>query len=184
MQGYFYSFGLIIFNITHIVKKQVLLLILAFFGICACSKKETSAEKETGYLTLNISQGTDLKADVNIMDFTLRINDGQIDLIKERISALPEQIILPVGMYTIEAYSMEFSEPKFDMPFYTGKTTVEIEAGVNRGASLVCSQGNAGIKVVWSSGFSMYRSYQAQINCDAGYLNYSSTESRTGYFLP
>ncbi|MDR1156150.1 MAG: DUF4493 domain-containing protein [Bacteroidales bacterium] len=166
------------------MEKQVLLLILSLGVMCTCSEKETS-EKGTGYLTLNISQGTSLKSDVEITDFTLRINDGHADAVKERIADLPAEIVLPVGTYTIEAYSLEFSDPKFEMPFYSGKTTVDIEAGETTEASLVCSQGNAGVKVVWAGEFSTkYSTYQAQINCDAGYLNYSSTESRTGYFLP
>lgn len=161
-----------------------MLLLLSVGVICACSQKETP-EKGTGYLTLNISRGTSLKSDVEIADFTLRINDGHADAVKERIADLPAEIALPVGTYTIEAYSLEFSGPKYETPFYSGKTTVDIEAGETKEASLVCSQGNAGVKVVWAGEFSTkYSTYQAQINCDAGYLNYSSTESRTGYFLP
>jgi len=45
--------------------RQVFLFILSLFVICACSKKETSDERETGYLTLNITQATNLKADVD-----------------------------------------------------------------------------------------------------------------------
>jgi hypothetical protein len=166
------------------MKKRVSLLLLSLFVICACSKKETS-EKGTGYLTLNISQGTSLKADVEITDFILRINDGHADVVKERIADLPAEIALPVGTYTIEAYSREFSDPKFETPFYSGKTTVDIEAGETKNTSLICSQGNAGVKVIWAGDFpTWYSTYHAQINCDAGYLNYSSTESRTGYFLP
>jgi len=106
-------------------------------------------------------------------------------VLKMRISDLPEQINLPVGVYTIEAYSMEFSAPRFEMPFYSGKTTVEIEADETKEVSLVCSLGNAGIKVVWTSAFSVqYNTFQAQIHSNEGYLNYSSTEERTGYFLP
>ena len=166
------------------MNKLLFLLVLPLFLTCACSEKEIS-EKGTGYLTLNISQSASLKAGVEISDFFLRINDGYTDLINDRIGGLPSQIALPVGTYTIEAYSMEFSEPKFEMPFYSGKTTVEIEAGENSEASLVCSQGNAGIKVVWSGDFStMFSTYQALIDCDQGYLHYSSDEMRTGYFLP
>ena len=168
------------------MNRQILLLILFLFVVCACSKRETSNERETGYLTLNISQATSLKADVEITDFILRISNNQaVEILKERIGDLPAQIALPVGSYTVEAYSVEFSEPKFETPYYSGKTNVEIEAGETNDASLVCSQANAGIKVVWSDGFSaLFSTYQAQITCDAGYLSYSSTESRTGYFLP
>ena len=168
------------------MNRQVFLFILSLFVICACSKKETPDERGTGYLTLNISQATSLKADIEITDFILRISDSQtVEILKERIGDLPGQIALPVGSYTVEAYSVAFSEPKFETPCYSGKANVEIEAGETKEASLVCSQSNAGVKVVWSSAFpARYSTYQAQIDCDAGYLNYSSTESRTGYFLP
>lgn len=167
------------------MKRQILLLMMALFVMCACSKKETSGGKEPGYLTLNIAQGASMKAGIEITDFILRISDGTTDLIKERIRELPEQIVLPAGSYTIEAYSMDFFGPRFDMPVYSGKTIVEIEAGEISEASLVCSQSNAGVKVVWSSDFpKMFSTYQAQIDCDEGYLNYTSNETRTGYFLP
>ena len=165
------------------MKKIVILLILPLLALFACS--ETPEEKGTGYLTLNISPGTGLKADVEIADFILRINDGRADVMKQRIGDLLTEIALPAGTYTIEAYSVDFNEPKFEMLVYSGKTTVEIEAGETKEALLVCSQGNAGIKVVWASLFStLYSTFQAQIYCDEGYLNYSSAETRTGYFLP
>ena len=167
------------------MEKQILLLMTSLFVMCACSKKETTGEKETGYLTLNIIQGASLKADVEITDYMLRISDGQTEFVKERIGDLPEQIALPVGSYTVEAYSMEFLQPQFDMPFYSGKTTVEIEAGETNEILLTCSQGNAGVKVVWSNDFpKKFQTYEAQITCDEGYLHYSSEETRTGYFLP
>ena len=165
------------------MKIRILLLIVSLFTIYACS--EAPEEKGTGYLTLNISQSTGLKADIQIEDFILCINNGRADVIKERISRLPAEISLPVGVYTIEAQSMEFSDPKFEIPFYSGKTTVEIEAGETKEVSLICAQGNAGVKVVWSYDFPiLYNTYHAQIDCDEGYLHYSSSETRTGYFLP
>jgi len=80
---------------------------------------------------------------------------------------------------------MVFYDPIFEIPFYSGTTNVEIEANQTKNASLVCSQANAGIKVVWSNDFeTLYSTYQAQMYCNEGFLNYSSTETRTGYFLP
>ena len=168
------------------MNRQILFFILFLFVVSACSKKETPDEKGTGYLTLNISQESSLKADVEIEDFILRISDNQsAEILNERIGDLPALIVLPVGHYTIEAYSVVFSGPKFETPRYSGSVGVDIEAGETKGISLVCTQSNAGIKLVWGSGFSAaYSTYQAQITCDAGYLTYSSSESRTGYFLP
>ena len=165
------------------MQKKVFLFVFSLFVMFAC--KREAPEKATGYLSLNISQGASLKSGLEVEDFILRINDGFSDVIKQRIGDLPEQIALTVGTYVIEAYSMEFSEPKFEMPFYTGKTTVEIEAGVTKKASLLCAQGNAGIKVVWSEEFpTRFTTYYAEITGKEGYLHYSSDEEDTGYFLP
>ena len=159
--------------------------ISAIFAISSCSQKEKSEEKRSGYLTLNISQSATLKSEVEPEDFILRISAVNTEIRKGRIGDLPEQIKLPAGSYTIEVFSTEFSDPKFEKPYYYGKTTVVIDPDVTKEASLVCSLANAGIKVVWASEFSeRYSTYQAQINCNEGYLNYSSTETRTGYFLP
>jgi len=165
------------------MRTNTLLLILSLFLMCACFK--APEEKGTGYLTLNISQSTSVKVGIDFKDFTLRISDGKVEVLKERIGDLPDEIALPAGTYTIEAYSMEFDEPKFETPFYLGKTTVDIEAGETNEVSLVCSQGNAGIKLVWSADFSiLFETYDAQIECNEGYLHYSSSEERSGYFLP
>lgn len=165
------------------MKTHLFYFILFLFVICACNK--TPDEKGTGYITLNISKNDNIKADIEITDFFLRISDDYSDVLNERIGNLPEQIALPVGTYTIGAYSMEFSEPKFETPFYSGKTIVDIESDEIQEVSLVCSQANAGIKVVWTSAFAIhYSTFQAQIISSDGYLNYSSTEERTGYYLP
>ena len=177
----------IMFNILliHNMYKKYFLLILPVFLFFACSKKESLPEKETGYLILNVSQGVSTKTGIEIEDFTLRIRENNVGILEEIIKELPEQISLPVGTYTVEAYSAEFSEPRFDMPVYSGVTTVEIVAGAAKEASLICSQSNAGIKVVWSDDFPvLYGSYRAEITGDAGYLNYMHNETRTGYFLP
>ena len=168
------------------MNRQILLFVLLLFMMCACSKKEMPDEKATGYLTLNISKDASLKADVELIDFVLRISNSQaVEVLRERIGDLPDQIVLPVGGYTVEAYSAIFSEPMFDKPCYFGKTDIMIEVGETTEASLVCSQSNAGIKVVWSDSFSdLFSNYEAQITCEAGYLIYSPTETRTGYFLP
>ena len=162
--------------------KRVLFLIFLVFS---CSGDETSKETGSGYLMLNVIQSATIKADVEIDDFTLRISASRSEVLKERIADLPEQIELPAGAYTVEVYSIDFSEPKFEMPFYYGKATVEIEPGASKEAILICAQGNAGVRVVWSNDFpEMFSTYQAMIYNADGYLNYSATETRTGYFLP
>ena len=165
------------------MKTRTLIIFLSLFVICACSK--APEEKGIGYLTLNIHQSTSVKSNVEINDLFLRIIEGRAELLNGRIGDLPAEIALPAGTYTVEAYSKEFSDPKFETPLYSGKTTVDVEAGKISEASLVCSQGNAGIKVVWSGDFAkLFHSYAAQIVCNEGYLYYSSEEERTGYFLP
>ena len=168
------------------MNRQIIFFVLFFFMMSACSKKEAPGEIETGYLTLNIDKDASLKADVVITDFILRISNSQsVEILSEYVGDLPDQIALPAGNYTVEAYSAIFSEPMFDAPCYLGKTNIEIEAGETTEALLICSQNNAGIKVLWSDAFSdMFSAYQAQIVCDAGELTYSSTETRVGYFLP
>ena len=171
------------------MKTRTMLLILSLFVICACS--QAPEEKGTGYLTLNISQSTSLKAaGIEIENFTIRISNGNAEVLKLRVGDMSDEIALSAGTYTIEAYSAEFSDPKFETPLYSGKTTVDIEAGETNEASLVCALGNAGIKVVWSDEFSIFSTYYAQIDCNEGHLTYYppsndlSTGDKTGYFLP
>ena len=105
--------------------KHIFLFVLSLFVMCACSKKETPEEKGIGYLNLNISQDVNQKVDVELTDFILRINDTQGAEVSERIGDLPDQIVLPVGSYTVEAYSTLFSNPQFETPCYNVTSDTE-----------------------------------------------------------
>ena len=166
------------------MKKRTLVLVLSLFVMWACSEKESPEGRGTGYLTVNVGSGAGLKADVLIEDFILLVSDSEgKEIVRERIGDLQSQIALSAGNYTVEAYSSDFSEPKFDTPRYSGKANAEIVAGETKEVSLVCSQSNAGLKIVWSDEFAdLYQTYQAEVRCGSGYLAYSATEIRTGYF--
>jgi hypothetical protein len=173
--------------ITKKVSKRDMLKRIFIFAIalmCACSQKDTSMP-EVGYLSLNINPAA-VAGDLDIFDFNLRIINGDVVVLDEKIADLPEEINLLAGIYTIEAYSINFSDPKFETPLYFGSTIVRIESGKTTSASLICALANAGVKVVWMEDFSiLYNNYQARIDCATdGYLIYSSSEARIGYFLP
>ena len=168
--------------IYYLMCRQVFFLI---FLVLACSDTEQQRENASGYLLLNIVRNVSLKAEVDTQEFILRVSSARSEVFKERIGALPAQITLPVSSYIVEVYSMDFAEPRFEAPFYYGRTIVEVEPDTENEAMIVCAQGNAGVKIVWSNDFSdAFSTYQAHISCTHGYLNYSATEIRTGYFLP
>ncbi len=166
------------------MKKQILMMMSFLFVMWACSEKEMPEEKGIGYLALNIGSNMSLKSGVTVEDFTLRITTGNgTEVLKERIGDLPSQIALTADNYTVEAYSVAFTDPKFETPCYSGSTAATIVAGETTETSLVCSQSNAGIKIIWSDEFAdNYQTYQAEARCTSGYLTYSADESRTGYF--
>ncbi len=164
------------------MKKRAFIFLLPLFILGACSKTEIS--EQTGYLLLNVS-GTNLKAGIELSDFTLHISNNDGVSITHRMGDVSGQIALAAGMYTFEVYSGVFSEPKFETPNYRGVKDIAIVDGETTEASIVCSQNNAGIKIVWSDEFAaLYQTYQVEARCDQGYLVYSASEDRTGYFLP
>jgi hypothetical protein len=168
------------------MKKYVFLIIVSLFVLRACSEKEKNIEKGTGYLALNIDRSRELKTDLQIEEFTLLIStESGTVVVSEKIKNLPEQIALPVDRYTVRIFSVDFLEPKFDLPCYSGETEIEIIAGQTQNVSLICTQSNAGIKVLWSPEFAeRYQTYQAELFSGTERLVYSASETRTGYFLP
>jgi hypothetical protein len=171
------------FNLHSCYKKAAegFLLLLT----CSCANTPDSETHATGYLSLNIhNAGT--KSEMEIIDFTLRINDQTgVKVVESVISDLPELIELPVDQYEIAVFSAPFSEPKFETPCYSGKTNVAIVAGSTQEASLTCSLSNAGVRILWSDEFvAAYHTYQVELSGSSGYLTYSSSETRTGYFEP
>lgn len=168
------------------MKGSLFFFTLLFFIMWGCSDQDTPLEKGIGYLTLNIQQASDLKSDMEIDDFILSIYDMKDHLlVRETIGNLPEQVTLPADRYKVTVYSMEFTDPKFDTPCFSGETEIEIAADETKEIHLTCTQINAGIKILWSNEFAeAYSTYQAEVRSGSARLVYSSVETRTGYFLP
>ncbi len=100
-------------------------------------------------------------------------------------SALPENLPLDAGTYTVSAVSRSFTAPQFDAPQYGDTQVAVVKSGQTARVELVCSQLNAGIRLNINPSFlTDYPNGVLYLNGDGGRLMYSYSERRIAYFKP
>lgn len=100
-------------------------------------------------------------------------------------SALPENLPLDAGTYTVSAVSRTFSAPQFDAPQYGDTQVAVVKAGQTATVSLLCSQLNAGMRLNINPSFlTDYPNGVLYLNGEGGRLMYSYSERRIAYFKP
>lgn len=137
-----------------------LMVVLFTFSACHSEKMETGATDVTGQLSLaSMKMEVDLKVDtvypqsragVDVSNFLLTIKNSQGEQVEQyTYSEMPEIISLPVGTYTVVAFSAEAATNGFDVPFYTGSTeqfTIK-ENELTEVSALTCRLANVMISV-------------------------------------
>ncbi len=169
-------------------------LLLFLGGSCRKTVPQHPTEEVQGTLLIHmqIDDRVDYlsKADPSapqLSTFTLDIL--QDESLLKRLSPIgnsDQEISLDPGTYTIRAYSADFSTPAFDTPVYSDETQVDIQSGSTTPANLVCTQSNAGVRILYAESFQQaHTSYSAQIvQNDIGLSYMDEDATRTGYFLP
>lgn len=163
--------------------------------LCGCSKSNINDAGGYGTLKLNLNSDQTVtsvtgitKAAVQPTDLTVSILKG--GQLKNRYSpigvAAKEIALAPGNDYLITAYSEELSSPAFDNPVYGDSLQFTITAEQSLPLSLVCTQINAGVKIVYGNTFKgLYSTYTTSISDAYGFLTYGgATTASTGYFAP
>lgn len=143
------------------------LIALAAMMATACSS-DFDEDRNVGYLKLELgtlvstnTRAADAPEDYapKTLDVTIEGQDvtlqGRYENGEMTGDQLRGNIPLKPGTYTITAHSAGWdgSNSGFDTPFYHGRTTVNVEPGVIKTASVTCTQANVKVTVNWDESF-------------------------------
>lgn len=119
-------------------------------------------------------------------DFILNVKDSDGKAVYEgSYGACPESLSLPSGSYTVSVISEEFEKPAFSRPQFGDEQCVVVPSGGSINARLVCSQTNAGIRLVVDPGFLFtYPDGVLILKSSTGRIVYGYSEKRVAYFKP
>lgn len=138
-------------------------------------------------LTSKATKATGL---VDVNDFTLIVKTEEgVTVDSLRVGEAAQGLDLAKGTYALEARSCVFEAPAFDLPCYYGATQFEVTGSASQTVSLVCTQVNAGIRVVFDPEFAEvygtddYYLTVTDVSQDSLIFN-AQTQNRWGYFRP
>lgn len=97
-----------------------------------------------------------------------------------------EPFSLRQGTYTITVCNEWFTVPAFEKPFYYNQTQVHVVAGSACNANIVCTQHNAGVRVLFTENYlnSSPESHMIITGSDGELLFEKTTEHLWGYYNP
>jgi len=160
---------------------------LILFAASACETLSWSEEGK-GALSIRMLKETavSVKSGVPFGDYLIGITDRSgAPIISGIYSAIPDPVILEPGNYTITALSELMGAPAFEKPAYGSTVDVGVVAGVKNTVQMICTQINAGLRIVYAPDFkAQYQTYHVKVTGGDGMLTYQQDELRTGYFAP
>lgn len=179
-----------------------ILLIASTLFFFACQQDDNLTGGATGYLRLTVNEdmSTNSRADVpegyKPEQIAVQIVNAEGETVEETEDWKlwqDESIELPVGTYTIKAFSngWDGQAAGFDIPYYTGSKEVTITAGGEVNETITCTLANVKVTVNFDKALlEKVRSVAATVDNDAVSngtsatysLAFESTESRSAYF--
>ena len=127
-------------------------------GLSSCVSEELSAEDvRKGSMSLSVDKlEPSATRAVETADFPVAIytqSDNQEYASYEKVSLVPKQIKMPVGMYYAEAHTPGEFLKYMEAPYYAGREDFEILQATNTHAKVICRMANGSITVRFSDEF-------------------------------
>lgn len=165
-------------------------LFLALAAVVSCDRSGDYVAGE-GELRIAFSGGTLRNADVrsempDTGDFKVDVTDSKgKSIYSGSYAACPEVLSVQAGSYVVKAVSEEFEKPAFSKPQYGDEQCIVVPSGGVADVRLICSQINAGIRLVLNSDFlTAFPDGVLFLKSDKGKLMYGYSEKRIAYFHP
>ena len=180
-------------SVTLCGSKSVAVLFLTVLSVLLPSCNLLAPVEAGGLGELRVSfarnQETLTRSGFNIpdtSDFILNVKDSDGKSVYEGLyGACPESLSLPSGSYTVSVISEEFEKPAFSRPQFGDEQCVVVPSGGSINVRLVCSQTNAGIRLVVDPGFLFsYPDGVLILKSSTGRIVYGYSEKRVAYFKP
>ncbi len=147
------------------------------------------SENEEAILDLSIRQETTFATkaggvalpDTNL--FVLQINNASGESVYNGLyGARPQKIAVPAGTYELSLVSQKDPAPAWDNPVYGDNLSVVAASGEKVSVSFLCKMMNAGVKVNMTPRYISKYPGTLTVSQEEGSLDYTSAESRYGYF--
>lgn len=126
-------------------------------GLSSCVSEELSAEDaRKGSMSLSVDKlEPSATRAVETADFPVAIytSDNQEYASYEKVSLVPKQIKMPVGMYYAEAHTPGEFLKYMEAPYYAGREEFEILQATNTHTKVTCRMANGSITVRFSDEF-------------------------------
>lgn len=123
---------------------------------------------------------------VDVSDFTVAIYRGEESMGAWKYAQMPEIVKLPVGEYTVRVYSHEVQKQDWDKPYYLGSKAFAIESGkITNIGTVECSFSSVRVTIIYDESMQGHIGSDCKVTVvanDAGRLEFTSTETRSGYF--
>lgn len=174
--------------------KMITNILLMVIGLYGCTSENTPSDPvaTNGNLSLVVNINDDVKEESNNR-ITNAVTDVQVNILDSEgktvtsyasISAVPEKIELPSGVYTAEGVSTNNEQIGFEVPQYGGTSDdFSIQAEQLTSSSLECILQNTKVTVSYSDVVkSQFTAYSTTVKSSFGELNFEQEETRAGYF--
>lgn len=170
----------------------LILLIGVVFSFSACSHMSekfeyVSPSDEMGTMKLVSPLVSVESRAINTSEFGIRILQGTTIIAEYKsYSKMPEIVSLPVGEYSVEAYSPVLHDAAWDSPYYYGVESFKIEKNkLTEVSTLVCYFSNIRVNVVFADELKplLDLDVKVKVTIGNGTLDYLVTNpDATGYF--
>ncbi len=94
----------------------------------------------------------------------------------------PEVISVPAGTYALSIVSEELDAPDWDSPVYGDAVNVVAASGESVNVNFLCKMVNAGLRIKMTERYILKYPGTLTVSQEQGSLDYTSSESRFGYF--
>lgn len=170
---------------------NILIGLFLLIGLITSCQSEMEESKGYGYLQLSsvdINKDVTSRADITESEsISIDVLDASGMVVKhaDNWSDL-KNVLLPVGTYTIKAYSLDKSKDTqgFDaLPYYEGQKEVVIEANKNKAVEITCKLAQAMVSVNCSESFkTAFATYSCAVEgTDALTIPFVKDETRAAY---
>lgn len=171
------------------MKKYTFLLYIFLVLFCvSCQEKDSLM----GTLQLSVVENSNLipgtKAEHVQEQIGLQIINSKGEVIKstDDWTTLNGQTVLPVGTYTLKAFSAlrDGKSAGFDAPFYVGQKEIVIEANTLQSVTIECVLANVKVTVNYSDRIKAnFKVLDCTVQNSMGSLTFTKNETRAGYYV-
>ena len=160
--------------------------IVAAFMASGCGLSERN-EKATLLLSIRQENTFATKAGAYPMpdtnQFILQIKNASGEYVYNGFyGSKPSMITVPAGSYSLCLFSREFPAPAWETPVYGDAVDIVATSGETVSVAFLCKQVNSGVRVKMTPRYIAKYPGNLTISQDNGYLDYTSSEQRFGFF--